>query len=234
MSISSSADYVIKVYASKANAQADSSALSITSDRVGQVASHVDDQYFVGFREYWYRIEFNEPVVGFYIDWDDGEDNSSNKSNSQVVMLDNPQHYGVVSHIYTKSGIFYPLIRAISLNGFWSKYYTSGNSSNTFGELEERTVANIGTGNQDTSIIHLDDQSSPKIPLFYPTTLPPVAVLKTDRKTVYSGIYNSNIEGNLARRGLPSMVYAWFSGEASTPCVHKAVRVEVTYETVGG
>ena len=234
MSISSSADYVIKVYTTKANAQSDSSALSITSYGVGQVSSHVDDQYYVGFRKYWYRIEFNEPVAGFYIDWDDGEDNSPEKSNSQVVMLDKPQHYGVVSHIYTQSGTFYPLIRTISLDGFWSKYFTSGNASNTFGELDDRTVAQIGTGSQDTSLLHLDDQSSPKIPLFYPTTLPPIAILKTDRKTVYSGIYNTNIEGNLARRGLPSMVYAWFSGENTTPSVHKDVPVEVTYETVGG
>ena len=82
MSITTSEKYVIKVYETKANAQADSSALSITSYGVGQVSSHVDDQYYVGFRKYWYRIEFNEPVAGFYIDWDDGEDNSPEKANS--------------------------------------------------------------------------------------------------------------------------------------------------------
>ena len=234
MSISSSSDYVIKVYTSKANAQADSSALSITSYNTAQVSGHEDDQYFVGFTKYWYRVEFNEPVTGFYIDWDDGEDNSPEKSNSQIVYLDKPQHYGVVSHIYTKSGKFYPLVRAISMDGFWSKYYTNGNSNNTFGELDDRTVANIGTGNQDTSLLHLDDQSSPKIPLLYPTTLPPVAVLKTDRKTVYSGIFNGAVEGNLTARALPSMVYAWFSGETTTPSIGKDVPVELTYETLGG
>ena len=234
MSITTSASYVIKVYTTKANAQSDTSPLSITSYGVGQVSGHEDDQYFVGFRKYYYRVEFNEPVAGFYIDWDDGEDNSQEKSNSQVVYLDKPQHYGVVDHIYTKSGKFFPLVRVISTDGYWSKYYTTGNANNTFGELDDRTVANIGTGSQDTSLLHLDTQTSTKIPFFYPTTLPPVAVLKVDRKTVYSGIYNTNIEGNLARRGLPSMVYAWFSGESTVPDVHKNVPVEVTYETVGG
>ena len=234
MSITSSDDYILKVYTTKADAQADTNALSITSYGVGQVSSHEDDQYFVGFRRYYFRIHFNEPVAGFYIDWDDGEDNSQEKSNSQVVYLDKPQHYGVVDHIYTKSGKFFPLIRVISTEGYWSKYYTTGNTDNTFGELDDRTVATIGTGSQDTSLLHLDAQTSTKIPFFYPTTLPPIAMLKTDRKTIYSGIYNSNIEGNLARRGLPSMVYAWFSGESVSPDVHKDVPVEVTYETVGG
>ena len=234
MSTSSSADYVIKVYESKANAQSDTSALSITSYGVGQVSSHEDDQYLVGFRKYYYRIEFNEPVAGFYIDWDDGEDNSPEKSNSQVVYLDKPQHYGVVSHIYTKSGKFFPLIRVISSEGYWSKYYTTGNTDNTFGELEERTVSNIGTGSQDTSLLHLDTQTSTKIPFFYPTTLPPIAVLKVDRKTVYSGIFNGAIEGALASRGLPSMAYAWFSGETTSPSINKDVPIDVTYETLGG
>ena len=234
MSISTAADYSIKVYDSKTNAETDASPLSINSAGVGEVSGHEDDQYFVAFRKYWYRVEFTEPVRGFYIDWDDGEDNSPEKSNSQVVHLDKPQHYGVVSHIYTKNGKFFPLVRAISMDGFWSKYYTSGNASNSFSQLEELSITNIGTGAQQKSIIHLDSQSSPKIPYFYPTTLPPVAVLKTDRKTVYSGIYNGAIEGALSTRALPSLMYAWFSGETTTTSVDKDVPIEVTYETVGG
>ena len=140
MSISSASDYSIKVYESKSNAETDSSPIAINSAGVGEVSGHQDDQYFVGFRKYWYRIEFNEPISGFYIDWDDGEDNSPEKSNSQVVYLDKPQHYGIVSHIYTKNGKFYPLVRAISMDGYWSKYYTSGNASNSFSELEELSI----------------------------------------------------------------------------------------------
>ena len=100
MSITSAVDYSIKVYTTKSNAETDTSPLDINSAGVGEISGFEDDQYFVGFRKYYYRVEFNEPVVGFYIDWDDGEDNSKEKSNSQVVMLDKPQHYGIVSHIY--------------------------------------------------------------------------------------------------------------------------------------
>ena len=234
MSISSAADYSIRVYESQANAEADASPLQIHSDGIGQVSGHEDDQYFVGFRKYYYRVEFNEPVGGFYIDWDDGEDNTPEKANSQIVTLDKPQHYGIVSHIYTKSGKFYPKVRSISMNGFYSKYYTSGNSNNDISSLEQLSIANVGTGAQRNSVVHLDSQSAPTIPYLFPTTLPPVAVLKTDRKTVYSGIYNGAVEGGLARRGLPSMVYAWFSGETASPTIHKDVPIEVTYETLGG
>ena len=118
MSISSSTGYSIKVYESKSDAETDTNALSINSAGVGEISSHEDDQYFVAFRRYWYRIEFREPVKGFYIDWDDGEDNSKEKSNSQTVNLEEPSHYGVVSHIYTKDGKFYPIIRSISMIGF--------------------------------------------------------------------------------------------------------------------
>ena len=103
MSISSASGYIIKAYTTKANAQSDTSPLSINSAGTAELSGHEDDQYFVGFTKYYYRIEFNEPVSGFYIDWDDGEDNSMEKSNSQIVYLDKPQHYGVVDHIYTKN-----------------------------------------------------------------------------------------------------------------------------------
>ena len=229
MSITSAVDYSIKVYTTKSNAETDTSPLDINSAGVGEISGFEDDQYFVGFRKYYYRVEFNEPVVGFYIDWDDGEDNSKEKSNSQVVMLDKPQHYGIVSHIYTKDGKFFPLVRSISMDGFWSKYYTSGNALNSISDIEQLSISNIGTGPQQNSIVHLDNQTTPKIPYLFPTTLPPVAIIKTDRKTVYSGIYNGAIEGALARRGLPTTVYAWFSGETTTPSINKDVPIEVTY-----
>lgn len=236
MAITSSSNYSFKVYTTKSNAETDTSPIYINSAGTGEISGHQDDQYFVGFTKYWYRIEFNEPVKGFYIDWDDGEDNSKEKSNSQVVTLDKPQHYGVVSHIYTKDGKFFPLIRSITMDGFWSKYYTSGHSENSFSEIEELSISNIGTGPQQNSIIHLDDTSAPVLPYLFPTTLPPVAVVKVDRKTVYSGIYNDLVEGQLALKGLPTFVYAWYSNEDESfgSPVNKRVAVEVKYETVGG
>ena len=234
MSITTSIGYSIKVYESKSNAESDTSALSINSAGVGEISSHEDDQYFVAFRRYWYRIEFREPVKGFYIDWDDGEDNSKEKANSQTVILDSPSHYGVVSHIYTKDGKFFPLVRSISMEGFWSKYHTSGNSSNTISNIEQLSISNIGEGEQRNSLLHLDSQTSPTLPYFYPTTLPPLGVLKVDRKTVYSGIYNELIESGLARRSLPTLVYVWYSAETSGYTIDKSIPVEITYESTEG
>ena len=136
--------------------------------------------------------------------------------------------------IYTKDGKFFPLIRSISMEGFWSKYYTSGNSSNTIYDIEELSISNVGEGEQRNSLLHLDSQTSPSLPYFYPTTLPPLGVLKVDRKTVYSGIYNDLIEAGLSRKGLPTLVYAWYSGETSTPSVNKQIPIDVTYESTKG
>jgi hypothetical protein len=244
--------YVIKVYTTEANARADTSSLMVDDRDTGGILSTAQsgwvitgrypltievltNQYFVGFRKYWYRFEFSEPVAAFYVDWDDGEDNSKEKSNSQVVALDAPNTFGVVSHIYTKAGKFFPLVRGIGTDGFWSKYYSSNNSSNSFAELEETTLT---AGQNENSIVSLDlknnSNSNVRIPYFYSTTLPPVGILKVDRKTVYSGIDNEAVHINYITRGGPSTVYAWFSGEANTPSVHKKVEVDVTYETISG
>ena len=246
--------YVIKVYTTEANARADTSSLMVDSRDTGGILSTIspgfeitkrfgempvitvlDGQHFIGFRKYWFRFEFSEPVAAFYVDWDDGEDNSREKSNSQVVTLDAPNTFGVVSHIYTKAGKFFPLVRGIGTDGFWSKYYSSNNSSNSFAELEETTLT---AGQNENSIVSLDlknnSNSNVRIPYFYPTTLPPVGILKVDRKTVYSGIDNEAVHINYITRGGPSTVYAWFSGETDSPSVHKPVEVDVTYETIGG
>ena len=74
--------------------------------------------HFFTYQRYYYRIESTDPVKGFIIDWDDGEDNSPEKSNSQWVNFDKPQMYGVVSHIYTKAGRFFPKVRVKNMNGF--------------------------------------------------------------------------------------------------------------------
>ena len=85
-------------------------------------ADHVP--FFI-FNEYWFRIESNEGVMAFHIDWDDGEDNSSEKSNYQILEVPEPRFWAVTSHVYSKLGRFWPLIRAESVDGFVSKWYTS-------------------------------------------------------------------------------------------------------------
>jgi len=245
--------YCIKVYYNTDSDTAKKNAeKGVTTDQLqvddtnGRYSSGVESdgstmQYYVGFRKYWYRIEFNEPTTGFYIDWDDGEDNSAEKSNSQTVYFDRPQMYGVVSHIYTKAGCFFPLVRAININGFWSKYYTSNFSdsdfSNEWAELETDPQGTLPEGQNEYSFVSTTAQTR-GIPHFYPSTLPPVAVLKVDRGTVYSGIDNNIVEKTTlassdARRILPSIVYADYeaSGFSQTS---KDVDVEVTFEDING
>ena len=192
-------------------------------------------QYFVGFRKYWYRIDFTEPSLGFYIDWDDGEDNSPEKSNSQWVEFDKPQMYGVVSHIYTKAGRFFPKVRVKNMNGYVSKYYTPNHEENKWSSIEDFTYTTLPKGQQDVSVVTIQDSDADiKFPWFHPTTLPPVAILKTDRKTVMSGIYNELLDAGITRKIIPTMVYAWYSEETDGPTVDKTVQVEVTYEDING
>ena len=193
-------DTIITVYKTKADALEGDRTKALdyvkaTGETSREVGASADPgyNYFI-FKEFWYRVEFNEPVGGFYIDWDDGEDNSPEKANSQTVLFDEPRFFGVVNHVYTKNDKFYPLIRVISDNGMWSKYYTSGQSANDYSAIEEISP---GTGSQDTSIVHRDvadtTNSAVRMPFFVPANLPPVGVLKTDRKSIFAGIDNSQI-----------------------------------------
>jgi len=204
-------------------------------DEGGVVVTEPTVQYFVGFRKYWYRVEFTEPSLGFYIDWDDGEDNSPEKGNGQWVNFDKPQMYGIVSHIYTKAGRFFPKVRVKNMNGFVSKYYTANHEDNTWSAIEDFTYTTLPTGQQDLSIISVQDSDAViKFPWFHPTTLPPVAILKTDRKTVMAGIYNELLDAGITRKIIPTMVYAWYSEETAGIDVRKTVQVEVTYEDIYG
>ena len=204
-------------------------------DEGGVVVTESSIQFFVGFRKYWYRVEFTEPSLGFYIDWDDGEDNSPEKANGQWVNFDKPQMYGIVSHIYTKAGRFFPKVRVKNMNGFVSKYYTANHEENTWSSIEDFTYTTLPKGQQDLSIVTVQDSDAKiKFPWFHPTTLPPVAILKTDRKTVMAGIYNELLDAGITRKIIPTMVYAWYSEETDGPTVDKTVQVEVTYEDTYG
>ena len=159
---------------------------------------------FFLYRKYYYRIEATNPCSGFIIDWDDGEDNSPERGNIQVIKLKSPQYYAITSHVYTKHTRFYPLIRTISPEGFYSKWYTSygaqNNGSNTVGAIENRTLTygpkDLSAQNEG-SVLSLDvdggSGQKPRIPEFSPANVPPVAVLKCDRTAVYSGIDNHYI-----------------------------------------
>jgi len=109
---------VIRVYNTKANALAGGTtgiiaSTTVDSDGGGIHNSSDSIPYFI-YNKYFYRIDANEPVSEIHIDWDDGEDNSTEKSNLQIIKLDPPSFFAVTEHIYTSAvgndSIFFPKI----------------------------------------------------------------------------------------------------------------------------
>ena len=201
-------EFVIQVYQTEAQAlEGDLTDGLYAYENTGKLT--LADNYYI-YRDYWYRIESNDAVDGFYIDWDDGEDNSSEKSNSQIIMMKEPQFFTVIPHTYTKNGRFFPLVRAIK-NDIHSKYYTNGVTAaqlsaqasdlsitidatlNDYTALETEALEN---GNNEFSIVHPDSFGTEQtrfVPFLEPRNLPPVGILKTDRNAIYAGIDNSGI-----------------------------------------
>ena len=196
-------------------------------------ADHVP--FFI-FNEYWFRIESNEGVMAFHIDWDDGEDNSGGKSNYQIITNHEPRFWAVTSHVYSKLGRFWPLIRAESVDGFVSKWYTSDQTARLDGEdykallnIKYRTGASTVPHGANNSFIIREEKTttssgsvSARIPHMRPANLPPVAVLKGDRRRIFAGIDNDQIE---FRSGQKPLLYA-YSELASLPAVTVTMEVE--------
>jgi len=221
-------NFVLKAYPTEALARAGGhgNALRIADpdDYAGSIvnnASQAANYGFWTFQRYWYRIESNEPVSEFYIDWDDGEDNSPEKANVSIIKTDKPSFYGVTSHIYTQAKKHYPLIRVKSVDGFLSKWYTphASNGStaalNTFEGLDDniKTTGASGLlydkGQNSFSVVSIEnndydgtegdgenDTDYARIPVLEPANVPPIGVLKTDRKRVFSGIDNAWLGNN--------------------------------------
>ena len=208
---------IIKVYNSYSNAVAGGTTGQIT---VGTVASNGATVYngnetvpYFIFKEYWYRIETNDLVAGVYIDWDDGEDNSPEKANLEFVEPDKSGIIVITSHIYTKHGSFWPLIKAESIDGYHSKWYTN-DANPDYSALEDLTYptgsATAAAGNQSSSIVREEKAASDKIPHFVPANRQPIGILKSDRKRVYSGIDNDLISGT------SPLLYAYTESTASS------------------
>ena len=254
-------NFVLKAYATEALARGglDSTALRINDpdDEEGSIVnnpSQAANNGFWTFQRYYYRIESNEPVAEFHIDWDDGEDNSPEKANVSIIKTDRPSFYGVVSHIYTQSKKHYPLIRVKSIEGFLSKWYTShasdGSSAalNTFAGLDDdiKTTAASGIiydqGQNSFSVVSVerndDSTDYARIPVLEPANVPPVGVLKTDRKRIFSGIDNVWLGNNSRVLDEASAEYP------DTATIHaicsnqnrSAISTKVTYQegTIGG
>ena len=250
---------IIKVYNSYTNALAGGATGQITVGTVNSNGGTVYNgnetvPYFI-FKEYWYRIETNDLVAGVYIDWDDGEDNSKEKANVSIIKNEKPSFFGITSHIYTQSKKFYPLLRVKSVEGFLSKWYTShagdGSSAlNTFSGLDDsiKTTATGGqvydSGQNSFSVVSVEQNDDAtayaRIPVFEPANVPPIGVLKTDRKRVFSNIDNDNIymngrllngQGTFGTLPYTDTVVAYCSNPART-----GIQVKVTYQEgiVGG
>ena len=118
------ANEVIKVYDTEANAIANgtsgridpvtaisghSGIIANVADEYSALSGYEDLAYYI-YKKFYYRIEANEPVTEFHIDWDDGEDNSPEKANIEIIKLTTPSISTITSHIFTEHKHFFPLI----------------------------------------------------------------------------------------------------------------------------
>ena len=235
---------VVRVYATEANARSggstgligdtdsdgvhDNLVLGGTTYHKGVHNSDNDFPYFI-FERYYYRIEANEPVLEFHIDWDDGEDNSRAKRNIQILKFKDPVDYCVVDHVYTSAGIKFPMFRVKGMDGFLSKWYVHGEhnwavnpSLNAYAaELGADPQLHIGTpgtntGQQDFLKLSVDKTDTGNIPLFSPQNVPPVCILKSDKKRIFAGIANSVLKQNFSSGTQYSLLYAFSDTDMST------------------
>ena len=85
----------------------DITSATVNSDG-GTIHNNSSSIPYYTYNKYYYRIDSNEPVSEFHIDWDDGEDNSPEKRNVQIIKLDSPSFFAVTEHVYTESKTFWP------------------------------------------------------------------------------------------------------------------------------
>jgi len=190
----------------------------------------------------FYRLESLTPSSEFYIDWDDGEDNTPEKANYSIKKFDLPTNVAIFEHTYTKHGKFFPMIRLTSPEGFKSKLYSPIESPRSSYRELEADVDLTGLVGQNKSQLALDSATNPRIPHLVPSNHPPIAILKTDRNQIMSGIDNSIVvESGISeatRRG-----YVYMDGR-DLGIRHAAgidggvyvfeQSVEIIYETVNG
>ena len=232
-------NYVLTVYKTEAAAITGDTTTAFAVDGDGKIntAGQAATYGFWTHEKYFYRIETNVAVKEIYIDWDDGEDNNPDgKANYTSIKFDTPSSVGITSHIYTgnstTSGGYFPKIRAKSVEGFWSKFY-----QNTLGAFSHTGIdvlvgeTSLTAGRNNTYRIE-SDVAAERIPALYPQIKPPVAVLKSDKKRVYAGIFNRYLGGQDGIPGASETVDLIEVPNSGTP-VRTGVKVRVTYVTSG-
>lgn len=208
--------FVLKQYMSESDAINDTNALFVSQAVDGSItnfnqndtdASTTNDSgetvFFnmFMFEKYWFRIESTELSIEFEIDWDDGEDNSPEKSNTSKLVYKEPRKIGITSHVFTKHGAQFPLIRAKNIEGFFSKWYTPFNlaaenghaiATNDITTVTEATqrFTTLDAGQNKGYRVSMESDNKPHIPTFVPANKPPICILKVDRNKIWSGIDN--------------------------------------------
>ena len=227
---------IIRVYNTEENAIAGGTTGLITSSTVdsnaGAVGNSVDSIPYFIYNRYYYRIDANEPVSEFHIDWDDGEDNSPEKRNLQIIKLETPKFFCVVEHIYTEatteSKKFFPMVRVKSIDGFLSKFYTNDaaeNIAHASTKAFETFSASLGNGQNETSNLSFEKAGADLLPHFIPSNIPPIGVLKVDRKRIFAGIDNRQISkiGNAGGVAYP-LLYIMTDGSTTSTSVKLTVQ----------
>jgi len=229
--------FVLKAYKTEANAISDSDALKVISSK----AYITNRQQAAGFNfftheKYFFRIEANESVKEFYIDWDDGENNNpTGSANYSKIVLDYPSNIGITSHIFTRDKIHFPKIRVKSVDGYLSKFYQPfGDHAFTGIDVLTDAQTTLVEGRNDTYRIEADvgvAAGSESIPIFAPTPKPPVGILKADKKRVFAGITNKYLAGTGGT--YDGVTCRIIGSHSSMDASRNDVKVRVTYYAGG-
>ena len=116
-------------------------------------------------------VTFNDSdVQKLFVDWGDGSDRTLENGINQWIDLEKPSDTATISHIYTATGSYSPIIRTVNTRGFVSKYYGSG-ATNTDLVPYESVGSRIG-------VVEILDGN-------------PISEMKIENKTVLSGIDNN-------------------------------------------
>ena len=143
----------------------------------------------------------DDDVLKVFIDWGDGVNQSLKDGVNQWTSLPKAGGNIDITHVYTKTGSFAPVIRTINNNGFVSKYYGSSTTNAYLAPYET-----VGS----------------KIPPITVSDGAPTGVLKIENKTVLSGIDN-----NIFNEG-PKQVYMYIPPITDTTQPDQQMTVTVT------
>jgi len=132
--------------------------------------------------EVYAKLSFrNNDVRAVYVDWDDGVSNKKTESNFQWVTSDEPISDVVVSHTYTASGAFNPVVQTVNSAGFVSKYYSKDSSNTDVSPFKQLT---------SVSGVTISDTKA-------------TGIMRVENTTVKSGIDNS-----IFQKEGPKLIYA--------------------------